>query len=117
MGDELSLILLGGVRIEWQHKPLSGFISSKAQALLIYLALTKIPHSRQALVGLPWGETVEKSARANLRVTLSNLHSLVPGQLIISRQTIAIDPSSAHRLAVDAFKAGLHRSDGPPTNG
>jgi DNA-binding SARP family transcriptional activator len=117
MGDELSLMLLGGVRIEWQHKPLTGFISSKAQALLIYLALTKIPHSRQALVGLLWGETVEKSARANLRVTLSNLHSLVPGQLIISRQTIAIDPSSAHWLDVDAFKAGLHRSDGPPTNG
>src|SRR3954451_21436169 len=104
MNAELRLAVLGGLHIESQQKPLSGFISNKAQALLIYLAITKTPHSRQSLAGLLWGDMAEGVARTNLRVNLSNLHHLLPQHLVIGRQSIGFDPSSRHWIDSDVFK-------------
>ena len=57
---------------------MTGFIYNKALALLIYLAVTKRPHSREALAGLLWGEMPDASAKANLRKILAALRELLP---------------------------------------
>jgi len=53
MVKELRLALLGGLQITRGETPLMGFVSSKAQALLCYLAVTGRPHSRAELAPYP----------------------------------------------------------------
>ena len=45
----------------------------KAQALLVYLALTAKPHSREHLATLLWGDRFDESARNSLRQALHTL--------------------------------------------
>jgi DNA-binding SARP family transcriptional activator len=66
--NQLRLALLGKPQFEY-----------KGQALLAYLAVTRQPHSCSALAGLLWSEMPESDARANLRVTLSQLRKAVNG--------------------------------------
>jgi len=59
--------LLGQADFRLDGESISGFYSSKAQALLVYLAVTGVPHSRAALAGLLWSDMPEADARTNLR--------------------------------------------------
>ena len=92
MNHSLALYLLGKFQVEQNGQPLTSLTSAKGQALLAYLATIRQPRSRSALAGLLWGEAEEKTARANLRTTLSKLQKVVPEGLIVTRQTIAFDP-------------------------
>lgn len=49
----------------------------KAQALLIYLALTGKPHSREHLATLLWGDRFDEQARGSLRQALFALRKVV----------------------------------------
>lgn len=103
----LELTLLGEVCISHHGIPLSGFVSSKAQALLCYLVITGQTHSRDELAGLLWGDMPEPEARANLRVVLSNLRHLVGPYLNINRQSVAFNPQSATRSDIADFLASM----------
>src|SRR5262245_43551063 len=100
MAEELRLTLLGGVGMHIGEVPLTGFVSAKAQALLCYLALTRRTHARLALAALFWQDLPEFSAAINLRVVLANLNRLLGASLLVTRQTLAINPASP--LWVDA---------------
>jgi DNA-binding SARP family transcriptional activator len=104
MAEELQLALLGTVRITRGGVPVTDFVSSKAQALLCYLAVTGRPHSREALAGLLWGEMPEAKAGASLRVALSKLRRLVTPHLIITRETATFDRESPCWLDVEGFE-------------
>jgi hypothetical protein len=67
MDAGLRLELLGGLRVSRGDAPVSGFVSHKARALLVYLAVTGRPQPREALAGLLWGDWPQAEARANLR--------------------------------------------------
>ena len=110
MVKELRLALLGGLQITRGETPLMGFVSSKAQALLCYLAVTGRPHSRAELAGLLWGEMSEAGAAANFRKALSNLKQLAPHHLVITRQTIAFNRESPYWLDVAVFQSQLQAS-------
>ncbi|MBV7339944.1 hypothetical protein KFU94_69400 [Chloroflexi bacterium TSY] len=105
MSGKLELRLLGNPEIHLDGKPLSGFRSGKAQALLYYLVITRRAHQRSTLSGLFWGDTTDQYARRNLNRTLSNLRQLVGDHLTITRQTIAFDVESAYWLDLDAFES------------
>lgn len=107
MAKALRLTLLGKLRIAYDDIPVSGFVSSKAEALLCYLAVTGRAHFRQSLIGLLWGDMPETEAKANLRVVLSNLRRLVGPHLSITRQTVGFNAESAYWLDVEAFLAEL----------
>jgi predicted ATPase/DNA-binding SARP family transcriptional activator len=104
MADQLQISLFGGVQIIKGGKPVSGFISTKSQALLGYLAVTARPHSRDALAALLWGEMPEADAKTNLRQALANLRGLVLPHIAISRSTVEFDRSVPYSLDVEVFE-------------
>lgn len=81
MNPALKLTLFGSPQITYQGQPLTGFVSAKVRALLIYLAATARPHSRDHLAHLLWEDT-PASMKVNLRKALSNLHQLVGDVLV-----------------------------------
>ncbi|HUA05925.1 MAG TPA: AAA family ATPase [Solirubrobacteraceae bacterium] len=88
--------------------------SKRARALLAYLALHPGPHSRARLAALFWPDVLDGSARASLRVALTELRqALGPGaaeHLVATRDSVALDGPG---LTVDAreFQAALERDD------
>ena len=94
----LALTLLGTPVVGLDGQPVTGFRSSKAQALLYYLAVTGRPHTRPTLAGLFWGDQPETAARTSLSKCLSNLRDLVGDAVLIDRQTIAFDRHQPYHL-------------------
>lgn len=125
MRQELRLALLGGLQISQGGAPVTGFVSSKVQALLCYLAVTGRPHLRPALAGLLWGEMSEENASVNLRKALSNLNQLLGEYLLLDKQSVALDRQSTCWLDVEAFRRAVEGTlgrgsppgGGPPTPG
>ncbi|MCA9920828.1 MAG: tetratricopeptide repeat protein [Anaerolineales bacterium] len=105
--EKLELTLLGMPQIKVDGLPVSGLASRKARALLIYLAMTRQFHSRQALAGLLWGDMTETSARRNLRVGLVKLRAVLEPFLLIRRRTLAINPDADIWLDVSEFERCL----------
>ncbi|MCC6456267.1 MAG: hypothetical protein IT328_15035 [Caldilineaceae bacterium] len=107
MTQQLELTLLGGTQIHLGNKLLTGFRSSKATALLCYLAVTGAPLPRPVVADLFWRDMSESHANDNLRVTLSNLRNLVGAHLLITRHSIAFDQKSLYWLDVREFCAAV----------
>jgi predicted ATPase/DNA-binding SARP family transcriptional activator/class 3 adenylate cyclase len=103
MAEELQLALLGSPKIQRDGVALAGLTSSKAQALLFYLAVTGGTHLRPMLVGLLWPNQLEASARNNLSKTLTHLRKTVSDHLDITRQSVAFDRESLYWLDVEDF--------------
>lgn len=112
----LEICLFGGLEIRREDAPIGGFVSSKAPALLAYLAVTGRSHQRDALATLLWGEMTDADAKNNLRQTLTNLRKLVEPHLVITRETIGWNTAVPHILDIAQFENHLHRARGaaPP---
>jgi len=103
MAVSVEITLFGGLHIEKNGQPVRGFVSSKAPALLAYLAVMGHPCRREALAGLLWGEMSEKRARSNLRQALASLRKrLGEGLLSVTRETVAW--RAAAPAAVDVLR-------------
>jgi DNA-binding SARP family transcriptional activator len=81
--SRLKLYLFGPPRLEANAVGLD-VRPRKAMALLIYLAVTHQPHSRDALATLFWPESDQVAARASLRRTLYLLQQALPADLLDS---------------------------------
>lgn len=103
MTSELNLRLLGGLALTRNGTPLGPFLSQKVPALLAYLAITRRPHTREALAGLLWGGLPDVDARSNLRQALSNLRKLAEPHLLIQRDTVEFNPTPPYFLDVEVF--------------
>jgi DNA-binding SARP family transcriptional activator/predicted ATPase len=108
MDEGLRLLLLGGPQIS-RGAAVVGFIYNKALALLAYLAVTRRPHSREKLAGLLWGEMPDEAAKGNLRKILSTLREVAGPELIIDRQSVAINPASPVWLDTAVLEAQLSK--------
>lgn len=106
----LDIQLLGGLQIRQNGVPLTKFISSKAPALLVYLAFTRRTVQRDALAALLWGDMAEADAKNNLRQALANLRKLVASHLIITRDTVAFDTAVSHTLDTREFEQQIQQS-------
>ena len=100
----LKISLLGPLQITYDDSLASSFISEKARALLCYLAVTKQPHSRDALVGLFWGEDEEAKAKNSLRVALTNIRKLFPKYIEANRQTVHFVTEIPYWLDIHEFE-------------
>ena len=112
--SRLSVRLLGSFRATIDGEPVTGYRSDKVRALLAYLAAEPdTPHRRERLGGLLWPDCSERSARAHLRVALSNLrqvigdHEATPPYLLISRQTVQFNEASDAWADVQSFQSLL----------
>ncbi|MCB0042471.1 MAG: hypothetical protein KDE23_22450, partial [Caldilinea sp.] len=114
--SNLEIRLLGGLQVGSDGAALTGFISSKAPALLAYLAVTGRPHQREALAGLLWGEMPDSSAANNLRQALTSLRKLAGPHLDITRDSVTFNRSAPYWLDVETFRDLLRLSGGQPPN-
>ncbi|GIK59055.1 MAG: protein kinase [Chloroflexi bacterium] len=106
----LDIHLFGSPDIRLGGAPIGGFVSTKAPALLAYLAVTGRPHSRDTLVALLWGEMADADAKNNLRQTLSNLRKLLEPYLLITRDAVQFNTAVPHTLDTAQFENHLHRA-------
>lgn len=95
----LRISLLGRPSFQLNDKPLLGLTAVKAQALLVYLAVTSRPHTRAALAGLLWPDVLETAAYNSLRGTLAHLRQAVGDYIDATRQTIAL--ATEHPIWLD----------------
>ena len=97
----------------------------KAVALLIYLAITRQGHRRDALANLFWPEYDQSHARATLRRTLSALNKALDGNwLLADRDTIALDPAIPIWIDTETFlqyvteyRLSIYATEQPDPNG
>ncbi|MCA9958003.1 MAG: tetratricopeptide repeat protein [Anaerolineales bacterium] len=94
MSDQLRIELLGGCAIYHNNQVITSFKSRKTEALLAYLAHQERPFSRSELAQTFWSDSDPQQAAANLRKTLSELRQHVGDFLTITRDDIALNPSS-----------------------
>jgi DNA-binding SARP family transcriptional activator/predicted ATPase len=102
MEQGLRVRVLGATELAVDGRPVAGLASAKATALLVHLAVTGTARSRSALAGLLWSDLPEETARANLRLALTKLRRALPEQLLVTRQSVALDP--ARPVWVDAVE-------------
>ena len=87
--------------------------SRRARAVLAYLALNPGPQARGQLAARFWPDVLDESARASLRVALTELRQALgpaAGYVVATRETVALEGSD---LRVDAreFRRGLEEGD------
>lgn len=103
----LQICLLGGLKISKGGAPVTGFISNKVPALLVYLAIHQKSHQRESLASLLWGEMADADAKNNLRQVLSDLRKFFGDHLIITRETVQFNPDTSYELDVEKFLHAL----------
>ncbi len=112
----LEVRLLGGLHVRHDNADVTQFHSSKAAALLAYLAVSRRTHQRDALAGLLWGEMPDAAAANNLRQTLTNLRKLCESHLTITRETVAFNWNEPHFVDVAALVDALGLESGQPAH-
>ena len=115
MSNLLQLTLFGSPAVLRHDQSVTSFRSSKAQALLYYLAVTGRPHTRPTLAGLLWGDQPEAAARTSLSKCLSNLRELVGDALLVDRQTVAFNRDYPYQLDTERFMTGMGQPPTPET--
>jgi len=107
--DMLKVDLLGKFEIKHGNKAIS--ISSRpAQSLFAYLILSAgTPHRREKLAGLLWPDSLEETARDNLRHALWRLRKAFPSNpkteyLLADDLSIAFNASADYWLDADALE-------------
>lgn len=138
--SQVRTYFLGPFQLTRNGVSVTGFESDKMRALLAYLLIERDrPHRREALAALLWPDQTDTEARHSLRQTLYVLRRILssagsagadsglrepgepgeddPGPLLVTRQTVQINPANdiwcdvtvfTHLLA--ACKAHQHRS-------
>lgn len=97
----LKLFLLGRPHVHCGEIEAADFITTKVEALLYFLAVTRQTHERTYLAELLWGEEPPDKARNSLRNALSHLNKSFPHHVEISRETVRFRSESPHWLDVE----------------
>jgi len=107
VSEKLRISTFGGLLIQRDGEPVTGLASRKAEALLVYLACTGRPHSRESLATMFWDDRSQSRALGNLSVLLTSLRKHLAPYLIITRQTVAFNLESKYWIDVARVKGGL----------
>lgn len=89
----LKIHLFGTPSILINGQPLAETTSNKVEALFAYLACHPYPHLREALAFLLFNAQSRNQANNNLRVLLSRLRRVCEDTILITRQTVRINPA------------------------
>ena len=108
----LKLYVFGTPRLEHDSQPVELNLR-KALALLVYLAVTGQPHSRDALATLLWPESDQSEGRARLRRTLHRLNQSL-GETILDAGGDSIRLQPGADLWLDSATFRRHVTAGLP---
>ena len=109
----LVLHCLGPPNIEQDGKPVH-VERRKAVALLVYLAVTQRPHSRETLAALLWPDLSERQARTMLRHALTALHRAIGARwLTLAEDRVALPAQPDFWVDLLRFRSLL--ANAPPT--
>ena len=101
---DLKLRTFGPPRLERAGRPVDLSLR-KALALLVYLAVTARPQSRDALATLFWPDSNQGEARGRLRRTLHRLREELDEEILdVSAATIQVHPQATLWLDRNAFE-------------
>jgi DNA-binding SARP family transcriptional activator/tetratricopeptide (TPR) repeat protein len=109
----LEIRLARNVELRVAGRALALPASRRARAVLAYLAFNPGPQSRARVAARFWPDVLDKSARASLRVALTELRqALGPAaeHLVATRDTVALEGPGL-RVDVREFEAALERGD------
>jgi DNA-binding SARP family transcriptional activator len=109
----LEIRLAGGLELRADGAELALPASKRARAVLAYLALNPGPQPRSRLAARFWPDVLDESARASLRVALTELRQALgpaAGYVAATRDTVALDGPD---LIVDVreFERALDEGD------
>ncbi|MEZ4731551.1 MAG: BTAD domain-containing putative transcriptional regulator [Caldilineaceae bacterium] len=108
----LSIRTLGEIAVVvGTNSPPIPFEARTVQALLLYLACHGRPLGRDQLAELLWPERTQQQGRANLRVAIHRLRQQLDPYLLITRQTLALNPAAPVTLDVAHFEAHFATGD------
>ncbi|MEO8395135.1 MAG: BTAD domain-containing putative transcriptional regulator, partial [Chloroflexota bacterium] len=102
----LEINALGSLRIRADGVALGSFESRTVDALLVYLAYTQQPQSREWLAEFFWSERSQAQSLTNLRVALFRLRQQLAPYLAISRKSVALKMDNVF-LDTTALTQGL----------
>ena len=125
---QLSLSLLGPVRMTLHGQAITGFAYNKAPALLAYLAVeADRAHHRSVLAAHLWPDLSESAARINLRQVLADLRRVIgeqpslskridaaPSWLLVSGELLQFNAAADHDLDLTTFNALFDACDRHP---
>ncbi len=108
----LEIGLFGTPTLQRDGQPLARFPSRKVRDLLAYLLVNRhVPHPREQLAGVFWGDWDDRKARHCLNTTLWRLRRVIgPSQihevpyLHVDAQTIGFNTASNFRLDIAEFE-------------
>lgn len=88
----LEIFTLGGVCFRLNGQFVDDIGLRKAEALLVYLAVTDRPIQRSVLADLFWPQHAHTKVLTSLRAALAALHRKFPEELAITRESVQINP-------------------------
>ena len=109
MGESpyLEISTLGGLAIRLAGEPVTKLKTHKVESLLVYLACTGRTHPRETLAELFWEERSQAQSMTNLRGALSSLRKHLGDYLIITRDSVAMNPDAQIRLDTAVLEENL----------
>jgi DNA-binding SARP family transcriptional activator len=111
MSDQLQINSLGGVSLKIDGQPVTGLALRKAEALLIYLAMSGRAQPREVLTDLLWDDLPQERAMANLRVVLSSLRKSVGEFVDIGLDDVRLRPDANISFDVHHLEVALDTND------
>src|SRR5881275_1027716 len=105
----LEIRLAGGLAVHADGAELALPASKRARVVLAYLALNPGPQPRGALAARFWPDVLDESARASLRVALTELRQALgpaAGHVVATRDTVALEGPEL-RVDVREFQQAL----------
>jgi PAS domain S-box-containing protein len=103
----LRISTLGGLSISLEDVPLADRLMDEAASLLVYLASTQRPHTRQALANLLWGEEPPDLAQSHLDQALTSLREQVGKAIALARDTVRLRPEASLWLDAHELEASI----------
>jgi DNA-binding SARP family transcriptional activator len=109
----LDVGLAGGLQLRVDGAPLGLPASRRARAVLAFLALNPGPQPRARVAARFWPDVLDESARASLRVALTELRQALgpaAGHVVATRDTVSLEGPDL-RVDVREFQQALAEGD------